>query len=397
MSVPKLRFKEFKGKWESKELGQVASITSGGTPKRTKPEYWSGDIPWVTTSLVDFNLITKADEYITKEGLANSSAKLFPKDTLLMAMYGQGKTRGKVAILGIESTTNQACAAILINKDLLDIQFVFQNLSDRYDEIRDLSNTGGQENLSAGLIKEIAINLPSFKEQTKIADFLMAVDEKIAQLTQKCELLARYKKGVMQQLFSQDLRFKDDCDRAFPEWEYILIGEIINFENGKAHESSITDNGNYIVVNSKFISSNGTVIKRSNIAISPLRSNTIVMVMSDVPNGKALAKCYFIESDDKYTLNQRICSITSQIAAPKFLFYQINRNSYYLKFDNGVGQTNLRKDDVLSCPIMYPPSIKEQIKIADFLTSIDEKITQAQTYLETVKQYKQGLLQQMFV
>ena len=109
MTTPKLRFKEFDGDWDTSKIDKIASVTSGGTPSRANPEYWNGDIPWVTTSLVDFNVILSAEEFITKEGVNNSSAKLFPKDTILMAMYGQGITRGKVAILGIEATTNQAC------------------------------------------------------------------------------------------------------------------------------------------------------------------------------------------------------------------------------------------------------------------------------------------------
>ena len=159
MVTPKLRFKEFDGVWSTSKIDEIASVTSGGTPSRANSEYWDGDIPWVTTSLVGFNVIHSAEEFITKEGVNNSSAKLFPKDTILMAMYGQGITRGKVAILGIEATTNQACCAIKL-KDSFDTQFVFQNLMNRYDEIRDLSNDGGQKNLSAGIIKEISISIP---------------------------------------------------------------------------------------------------------------------------------------------------------------------------------------------------------------------------------------------
>ena len=171
MTTPKLRFKEFDGDWDTSKIDKIASVTSGGTPSRANPEYWNGDIPWVTTSLVDFNVIHSAEEFITKEGVNNSSAKLFPKDTILMAMYGQGITRGKVAILGIEATTNQACCAIKL-KDGYETQFIFQNLMNRYDEIRDLSNDGGQKNLSAGIIKDIEISIPSKGEQTKIATFL---------------------------------------------------------------------------------------------------------------------------------------------------------------------------------------------------------------------------------
>ena len=201
----KLRFYDSKGKgfpkWEKKKLGEVAKISSGGTPSRAKSEYWDGDIPWISTSLVDFNIILKAEEYITAEGVENSSAKLYPKGTLLMAMYGQGKTRGKVALLDIEATTNQACAAILPNPDKLDNVFLFQNLSNRYEEIRNISNAGGQQNLSGQLLKSLPVEFPSLQEQNKIIDFLNAIDIKINLATKQIENIQQYKKGLLQNMF----------------------------------------------------------------------------------------------------------------------------------------------------------------------------------------------------
>jgi type I restriction enzyme S subunit len=199
-TTPRVRFAEFGEAWEAHTLDDIAQITSGGTPNRAEPDFWNGSIPWVTTSLIDFNTIGNAEEFITVEGLRNSSAKLFPKNTLLMAMYGQGKTRGKVALLGIEATTNQACAAIMLKKEV-DVGFVFQNLASRYDEIRKLSNEGGQENLSAGLIKEIEVTIPSILEQQKIANCLSSLDELITAQTRKVDALKTHKKGLMQGLF----------------------------------------------------------------------------------------------------------------------------------------------------------------------------------------------------
>ena len=171
-NVPNLRFPEFTEAWETKKLGEVSYVSSGGTPSRANPLYWNGNIPWISTTLIDFNFIEKSEEYITQEGLENSSAKLFPKGTLLMAMYGQGKTRGKVAILNIEAATNQACGAITTNKEILNPLFAYQNLVKRYDEIRNLSNQGSQENLSGTIIKRIEITFPKLPEQEKIATFM---------------------------------------------------------------------------------------------------------------------------------------------------------------------------------------------------------------------------------
>jgi type I restriction enzyme S subunit len=200
---PRFRFPEFKnsGEWVSDLLGNIFETTSGGTPSRTEKAFWNGDVPWVTTSLVDFGVITSAEEFITSEGLKNSSAKLFPEGTVLMAMYGQGKTRGQVALLGIEAATNQACAAILPRKDI-DPYFVFLNLAGRYEEIRWMSNSGGQENLSQGLIREIRFSFPpDDDEQRRVTACLRSLDAKITAEIQKLEIVEAHKKGLAQQLF----------------------------------------------------------------------------------------------------------------------------------------------------------------------------------------------------
>ena len=200
---PRLRFPEFQNseEWVIDSIGNIFETTSGGTPSRTESAYWNGDVPWVTTSLVDFGVITSAEEFITAQGLKNSSAKLFPEGTVLMAMYGQGKTRGKVALLGVKAATNQACAAILPRKDI-DPYFVFLNLAGRYEEIREMSNSGGQENLSQGLIREIRFSFPPRDdEQRKVTVCLGSLDAQITAETQKLDTLKTHKKGLMQQLF----------------------------------------------------------------------------------------------------------------------------------------------------------------------------------------------------
>jgi type I restriction enzyme S subunit len=188
------------------------------------------------------------------------------------------------------------------------------------------------------------------------------------------------------------LRFKEFDD----SWRSKILGELIEFKNGKGHEQSIDENGKYVVVNSKYVSTAGRVKKYCNTQISPLFKGEIVMVMSDVPMGKALAKCYLIDRDNTYTLNQRICALKQKNVANEFLIYLVNRNEYYLSFDSGVGQTNLKKEDVLNCPLIVPPTITEQQKIASFLSAIDEKIQQLTRKKELLEQYKKGVMQQLF-
>jgi type I restriction enzyme S subunit len=132
---------------------RLATVTSGGTPKRGRKSYWDGNIPWVTTSQINFCQIDRVAEYITEEGLRNSAAKLFPKGTILIALYGQGQTRGRVGILRIEASTNQACGAIQVDTTKASSAFIFYSLQARYDAIRNLSNDGGQKNLRGAIVK----------------------------------------------------------------------------------------------------------------------------------------------------------------------------------------------------------------------------------------------------
>ncbi|MCK0114625.1 restriction endonuclease subunit S [Gelidibacter sp. F63206] len=163
--------------------------------------------------------------------------------------------------------------------------------------------------------------------------------------------------------------------------EMTTLGESCQFFNGKAHEKDIDAEGQYVVVNSKFISTDSEVKKFTAKQMFPLVEDDIVMVMSDVPNGKALAKCYIIEENDKYSLNQRICAIRTTEFNIRFLYYQLNRHPYLLAFNNGENQTNLRKGDILNCPL-WKPSLNVQKHIVRILDEALDQIEQAQFNIE---------------
>jgi len=163
--------------------------------------------------------------------------------------------------------------------------------------------------------------------------------------------------------------------------EMTTLGDSCQFFNGKAHEKDIDAEGQFVVVNSKFISTDGEVKKFTAKQMFPLIEDDIVMVMSDVPNGKALAKCYVIEENDKYSLNQRICAIRTTEFNIRFLYYQLNRHPYLLAFNNGENQTNLRKGDILNCPL-WKPSIDVQEQIVKILDEGLDQIEQAKFNIE---------------
>ena len=179
------------------------------------------------------------------------------------------------------------------------------------------------------------------------------------------------------------------------EWSRALLHERMTFFNGKGHEKVVDEEGTYFLVNSKFVSTNGKIYKRTNHQICPLFKDDIVIVMSDLPNGKALGKVYYIKENNLYTLNQRIGGLRAKLDDPIFLAYQLNRNSYFLRFDDGVNQTNLRKVEINNTPLILP-SLHEQKKIATFLSLIDKKIELLEKKVKLLEEQKRGLLQKIF-
>jgi len=152
--------------WSFKQVKEIALVTSGGTPSRIVPNYWGGNIPWVRTTEVQNCVIAMGDvkEFITQQGLDNSSAKMLPIGSILMAMIGQGKTRGQVALLSINAACNQNSAAIILHNGNSP-EFYFNYLKSQYQNIRNYSNSAGQSNLSAALVKSIRVPVPPLPEQ----------------------------------------------------------------------------------------------------------------------------------------------------------------------------------------------------------------------------------------
>lgn len=186
--------------WRLERLGDVCITKSGGTPSRDVLSYWGGNIPWVKTSEINYNVITEAEESITAEGLANSSAKIFPAGTLLMAMYGQGVTRGKVARLGIPAATNQACVAFFPDETRVLSGYLFALFTLWYDNIRTLGHGANQQNLSADILKSMVIPVPQdLAEQREIAELAVTLRNAVASNARRT--------GALRQLF--DLLLND--------------------------------------------------------------------------------------------------------------------------------------------------------------------------------------------
>lgn len=197
--------------WELSKIGSVARIQSGGTPARDVPEYWqSGTIPWVKTGEIDYCLIRETEERITPDGLANSAARLLPAGTLLMAMYGQGVTRGRVAILGIESATNQACASITpYEESQVSSRFLYYLLEYHYEDLRRLGHGANQRNMNAALIRGFPVAFPTSVEQAAVVSALEALDAKSDIHRRKCASLTDLFRTLLNQLMTAQIRVHD--------------------------------------------------------------------------------------------------------------------------------------------------------------------------------------------
>ena len=164
-------------------------------------------------------------------------------------------------------------------------------------------------------------------------------------------------------------------DRLCPNGvSYMKLADIASYKDGAAHENIMGDTGEYVVTKVKFISSDGEYRMYSNVRLSPVEKDDVIMVMSDLPNGKSLAKCCLIDANDTYTINQRVCALTADtnLVNPKFLYYVLNRNKQLLKYDNGYNQTHLKKQWILKVEIPVPPmEIQEEIvRILDSFTAL---------------------------
>ena len=223
--------------------------------------------------------------------------------------------------------------------------------------------------------------LPIQQEIVKILDKFTALEAELqAELEARRKQYEYYREKLL--TFSELENIVEGGVKPYKSGGYVewkTLGEVCLFRNGKGHEKDIVEDGDYIVVNSKFVSTEGKVVKYSDKQISPLYIDDILMVMSDLPNGKALAKTYIVSKNNKYTLNQRIGALTAKYKErtnPKFLYYILNRNKQLLRYDNGADQTNLRKDDILTISIPIPP-LTEQERIVSILDKFEEMVNKS--------------------
>ena len=322
---------------------------------------------------IEFQGRSFAGVSVAAYGVVETGDVVYTKSPLKSNPYGIIKTnKGKTGIV----STLYAVYKPLNNVHSEFVQIYFEQDARMNNYMHSLVNKGAKNDMKVSDENALKgeVFFPSKDEQIKISKYFGKIDHLITLHQRKSFLY-----------FSR-----------INDWEQRKLMEVAEYRNGKAHENEINDDGEYIVVNSKFVSTNGEIRKFSYAQNEPLYENEIAFVLSDVPNGRAIARTFLVDKSGKYTLNQRIAGITPhEDTDPYYLYIKMNRNEYFLKFDDGNKQTNLSIKDVLNYEDMYP-SYKEQQKIGMYFQQLDHLITLHQRKCDETKKLKKFMLQKMF-
>ena len=391
--------------WNNKRLGDILEIMTGGTPSKNNDEYWSdGNIPWMVSGDVNKGIINEVDGKITELGMNNSAAKLLPKDTVMIALNGQGKTKGKVAYLNIEVTCNQSLAGFLPNK-AFNSKYLHYNLQNRYTEIRNLTGDGARNGLNLSILKDINVLFPPLKEQQKIVEILSTVDLQIDDTDKLIEKTKELKKGLMQRLLTKGIghsEFKKSEVWEIPvEWEVKELNNISTIVDSLHETPNYVDSGYSMIrvvdVNGKAINTDSAFKVTEETYLKFIRKyepQSGDIIMSRVGSYGLVS---YLKDNEKVCLGQNIVVITTKLMDKSFLFYCLS--SEYIKNEIneltvGSSQKTLSLANINKLHVALP-TIIEQKQIANILLSVDDQIEEYENKKIKLEQLKQGLMQQL--
>ena len=408
MVVPKLRFKEFDNQWDKTTINdQAQTVTSGS---RDWAQYYSesGDKFIRMTNLVRDGIYLDLSDLkfvqLPKDSNEGKRTSLKFGDILISITAELGKLGWIPEGLGT-AYINQHTALVRM-KDSVDSKFVAYSLStEKYNnKLNSLNDSGAKAGLNLGTIRNFELIVPAKAEQTKIASFLSAVDEKISQLTQKHALLGQYKQGMMQKLFSQQIRFKADDGSEFGEWEDKTIEQIANFRRGSFPQPyglpEWLDSNGFPFVQVYDVSDKMLLKERTKIKISQLAADQSVfakqgtLIITIQGSIGRIAKMQYDAYVDRTLLifQSYNCEVdVDYFKYALFLLFNIEKE----RAEGAIIKTITK--ETLSKFIVQLPCLEEQTKIANFLSAIDQKNEVVAQQIEQAKLWKKGLLQQMFV
>jgi type I restriction enzyme S subunit len=381
--VPALRFKEFDGDWNEILLDDFAQRGSGHTPSKSYPEYYNGDINWISltdSKRLDNGFIDETNSTITQKGIDNSSAVLHPAGTVLLS---RDAGVGKSAVMKHSMAVSQHFIVWKTQEDKSSNWFLYNWLQIMKPHFERMAVGNTIKTIGLPYFKKLKIVTPQFPEQQKIASFLSAVDEKIQQLTKKKALLEQYKKGVMQQLFSGQLRFKDENGNPYPDWEEKRLGEISTKSSSNISANTIEENtGGYKLYGASGFLKNIDFYREEKPFISIVKDGAGVgrTLLCDA-NSSVLGTLDIIKPKVKVVL-YFLYSVLNNVRFDKYMVGSTIPHIYYKDYSN----------DKITIPC-----VEEQQKIATYLSGIDIKIEAVNNQITQTQAFKKGLLQGMFV
>jgi type I restriction enzyme S subunit len=404
--APKLRFKEFNDAWQGKLMGDLGHFIGGGTPTTNVEKYWRGNIPWISSSDLIENDIHNINihKFLTKEAVEESATKIIPKNSvLLISRVGVGK----LAINKEEICTSQDFSNFI--PITCNSFYIGYFLTARKSLLINFSQGTSIKGFTTSDIKSLKISIPSIREQQKIASFLSTVDEKIQLLNRKKILLEQYKKGVMQQLFSGTLRFKDGNGKAYPKWEKKRMGDVCEIKGRIGYRGytvqDIVKEGEGAITLSPSNINNGQLNFNNSTYISWFKyeeSPEIKVELNDTLLVKtaSVGKSAFVSSlSVPATINPQFVILKRTSLYPKYLAYIVYHTTIQKQIKAAIGSgavPNLSQESISNF-ILPSPCRDEQKKIADFLSAIDVKLESLSKQISQTQNFKKGLLQQMFV
>lgn len=402
---PEIRFSQFVDDWEEYKLGEHSEIKTGGTPNTGISDFWfPKEIPWMSSGEVHKKRLTHTDNQISKKGLENSSARWVKEKSILIALAGQGKTRGTVAINEIPLTTNQSIAAIEVDSSL-DSEFVFQNLESRYEELRMISSgDGSRGGLNKQLVADINLIAPSIKEQGNIGVFFKQLDSLISLHQSEHAKFVNIKKAMIQKMFPQNgecvpqIRFRGFTDN----WELHKLGDKVEFYSGLTYSpDNIVESGTLVLRSSNV--RNGEIVAADNVYVNPEFVNSQNVEIGDVivvvRNGSRnlIGKHACVKKNmDNTVIGAFMTGIRSEV--PSFTNALLDSDQFNVEINKNLGATiNQITTGEFKKMIFSFPSQVEQEKIGVFFEKIDNIIALHTEQLNKLQQIKKSMLKKMFI
>lgn len=397
-NVPKLRFPSFDKEWSESTLGDQTSWKSGGTPPKEVGEYWNGDIPWISASSMRGTKFFTSELMVTESGSKNGT-RIAPKGSLLLLVRGSMLfNKIPVGIAERDVTFNQDVKAITPDGSTTSDFLLQWFLKSERNILGIVGGTGiGAGKLDTKELQSLTYSFPSLPEQQKIAEFMTAVDRRIELLQAKKEKLEAYKKGVMQRIFSQQLRFKADDGSEFPNWEIRKLSDVVSnkaekFDPKKANKEircielehispetgrllGFVDGSNQESIKNRF--------KKGDVLFGKLRP---------------YLKKYLFAPFDGVCTSEIWVLRGSPGLDNTFLYFLVQTSKFLESTNQSTGSKMPRADWATVASVFYQiPTQPEQVKIVQFLTSLDRSIENLNQQLTHTQTWKKGLLQKMFV